>query len=160
MRSSIQKREPQWLHCSFRHLSTCRSICRSTKGYHKFCRAMCCLAWSWFSMHATRCRLTCRATSIISQAWWARFISTARTLACYSTFANNCWVVLVIHRVSSCWAPLHVALSRATTTRRSLWRSRIVARLFSSFTYLRGTLGLHLQFFQSEAKWSQALKTQ
>ncbi len=64
-----------------------------------------------------------------------------------------------MHGASSCWAPLHAALSRAIVTRRNFLRSRAAARLSSSFAYLRGAPGPRLQFFQSKAKWSEVLKT-
>ncbi len=44
VRSSIQKREPQWLHCSFKCPNTCWSTCRLAKGYRKSRRVMWCLA--------------------------------------------------------------------------------------------------------------------
>jgi len=157
---SIQKREPQWLHCSFRCPSICWSTCRSAKGYRKSHKAMCYPTSSWSFVIATQHHLTCRATFIINRAWWACFISTTRALACYSAFSNNRWAISVIHHVSSCWAPLHIALSKTSVAWQKFWRSWVATRLSLSFAYLRGTPWPCLQFFQSETKWNQALKTQ
>ncbi len=160
MHSSIQKWKPQWLHCSFRCLNTCQSTCGSAKGYRKFHRAMCSPTWSWSFMHATRCCSTCHITSIISWVWWSHFVLIAHTLTCFYVFSNSRWVVLVIHRASSCWAPLHATLLIATTARWSLWRFQATTCLSSLFACLRGALRPHLWFFQLEVKWNQALKTQ
>jgi hypothetical protein len=121
---------------------------------------MCYPTWSWSSTHATRHHSACHTTSIINQVWRARSISTAHVIVCCSTFSNNRWTILVIHRASSCWAPLHAAPLTTIVMQRSLWRFRAIARLSSSFAYLHNTPGPCLWFFQSKGKWNQALKTQ
>jgi hypothetical protein len=154
MRSSIQKRKPQWLHSSFRHPNTYRSTYKSTKRYRKSHKAMCYPAWSWTFACMMRHHSMCRATFIISWAWWAHFVSTACALACCSTFSNNRWTISIIHRASSCWAPLHTTLLRVIAAQRNLWRSWTVAPLSSSFAYLRDAPQPCLWLFQFKAKWS------
>ncbi len=149
---SIQKRETTMVALLIQASKHLLIYLRISQGVPE--RTMCYPTWSWSFVHATWHHSACRSTSIINQAWRACSVSTAHTPACCSAFSNNRRKVLVTHRASSCWAPLHATLSRATIARWNLSRSRVATHLSLSFAYLRHVPRPRLQFFQLKAKWN------
>jgi hypothetical protein len=88
----------------------------------------------------------CCATSIINRIWQACSVSTSRTLTCCSTFSNNRWAISVIHHDSSCWAPLHVTLSKATAM---WWRLDVFEQLLAFLRNLHICAVLHGLIYNS-----------